>query len=134
MTIINSLNNILITGKQKFGLNVGIVSHITGNKYTIAAVESDYEGFEVGSVYDIENTYCKDIVLNKKTMTFDEITEMLKHPVYLSAQLRAYIGTPIFVSGNVWGTLNFSSLKPRNPIFNEQDFKYIEYLARIIPM
>ena len=61
-----------------------------------------------------------------------EITEMLKHPCYLNTQLRAYIGTPLVVNDEIWGTLNFSSQKPRLPQFSHQDFHSIESLAREI--
>jgi len=65
-------------------------------------------------------------------MTYDdvaEITEMLKHPCYRNTQLRAYIATPLLINNRIWGTLNFSSLKPKQPAFTQADYQYVESLA-----
>ena len=59
-----------------------------------------------------------------------QISAMLKHPVYLYMQLRAYIGAPIMVHGEFWGTLNFSSKKPRESAFSAADLDLIEQLAK----
>lgn len=127
------LKKLLLQGKSLMGVHVGIVSRITNDKYHIYAIESDYDGINKGDVFDLADTYCRDVVTQKKTMTYDdvsEITEMLKHPVYLTTQLRAYIGTPLIIDDQVWGTLNFSSRHPKLPNFSTADYKLIESLAK----
>jgi len=65
-------------------------------------------------------------------MTYDdvaEITEMLKHPCYQNTQLRAYIGTPLIINDQIWGTLSFSSLKPKEPNFTAADYRLVDSLA-----
>lgn len=127
-----SLRKILLEGKTAFDVHVGIISRIQHNSYQVLEVDTDYGGIYKGDIFALENTYCRDVVSKQKTLTFDdvsEITEMLKHPVYLSTQLRAYIGTPIFLDNQVWGTLNFTSRQPKRPEFSQQDYRIIESLA-----
>jgi len=129
------LGEILIVGKNTLHLNVGIISHIVGDTYTIKAIDSDYDGMQVGGEYVLSDTYCKDVAINKKTMYYKnvaEITDLLKHPVYLSLQLRAYIGTPIMVNGEFWGTLNYSSKTPRKMPFTDADIQLLEKQTKTI--
>lgn len=128
------LNEILLQGKRRLGLNVGIISYVRNEQYHVYAVESDYDAIRLkeGDVFDLANTYCRDVVVKRKTMTYDdvaEISEMLKHPVYLNTQLRAYIGTPIILNNQVWGTLDFSSREPKESCFTSADYRLIESMA-----
>jgi len=126
------LHSILVEGKASLGMAVGIVSRIEGDDYTVVALESEYDGFNEGDVYELGKTYCRDVALNHKTMTYpnvSQISEMLKHPVYLSTQLRAYIGAPVVINDGFWGTLNFSSQIPRNSDFSADEYQLVERLA-----
>lgn len=126
------LNKLLLQGKTILGLNVAIVGRIHNETYHVYSVDSDYGGIEQGDVFELGDTYCRDVITKNKTMTYDdvaEITEMLKHPCYQYTQLRAYIGTPIFVDNRVWGTLSFSSLKPKATSFTAEDYHLVESLA-----
>ena len=126
------LKKLLVQGKSLMGVHVGIVSRIQHDKYHVYAIDSEYDGINKGDVFDLEDTYCRDVVTQKKTMTYDdvaEITEMLKHPVYLTIQLRAYIGTPLIIDDQVWGTLSFSSRLPKQPNFSTADYELVESLA-----
>jgi len=128
-----TLKEILLEGKAILGVQVGIISRIEKEQYHVYAVESEYANINTGDIFDLEKTYCRDVITNNKTMIFDdvaEISELLKHPCYLNTQLRAYIGTPLILDNQIWGTLNFSSLRPKQPAFTHQDFSTIESLAQ----
>ena len=135
MDIKQQLGEILSVGKNTLHLNVGIISHIVGETYTIKVIDSDYTDLQAGGEYTLSDTYCKDVAANRKTMFYKnvaEITELLKHPIYLSLQLRAYIGTPIMVNGELWGTLNYSSKTPRKTPFADSDIQLLESQAETI--
>lgn len=132
MTAELDLHHIIQRGRYSLGLHVGIVSHIEGDIYTIVSVLSDYPGFHAGDCFELGNTYCLDVSKRKEVMTYPDVAniqEMLKHPVYLSTQLRAYIGAPVMVDNYLWGTLNFSSKFPKHE-FADDDFRLMESLCR----
>lgn len=131
MTAETELHHILQQGKYSLGLHVGIVSRIVAESYTIVAVRSDYPGFCAGDQFELGNTYCLDVSRRHRIMTYPDVAniqEMLKHPVYLSTQLRAYIGAPIMVDDCFWGTLNFSSRFPKQE-FADDDFRLMDALS-----
>ncbi|MCC0177076.1 PAS domain S-box protein [Waterburya agarophytonicola K14] len=124
----------LKTGCEIFGLATGIVSQITEQTYKILAVRSPLN-LSVGLEFDYRETYCQQIVDKQETIAYfnvSQMVEMQRHPVYLNLDLKSYIGTPIFVNGNLYGTLNFSSIPPRGNDFHSSEREIIELMARDI--
>ena len=60
------------------------------------------------------------------------VEQMQTHPLYLKFDLKSFIGTPIFVNGSFYGTLNFSSVPPRGTDFASYQREVIELMARDI--
>ena len=124
----------LATGCEILGLSVGIVSEVIGGRYLIRAVVADLS-LEVGQEFELADTYCAAVVGAKETIAYDRVgahADMLLHPVYQALQLESYIGTPIFVSGTLYGTLNFSAAEPRERVFGEREREIVELMAQTI--
>jgi signal transduction histidine kinase len=58
-----------------------------------------------------------------------EIAEFKDHPVYVNLKLEAYLSAPIFVNEKLYGTLNFTSLIPRQHGFSEHEHDLISMMA-----
>ena len=61
-----------------------------------------------GDMFSLSETYCKKSSRKKKTTTWIEIgkdTTMKTHRAYIDMQIETYIGTPIWVNGEIYGTL-----------------------------
>lgn len=130
-------DSILKEGCEILGLSMGIVSHVRDNRYEIVAVHSDTGVFVPGESFPLGDTYCRDVVSSAKTIALTEIDEvpgMQLHPLYHVLALEAYISTPIFVNGSVWGTLNFSSMRVRPSEFSEDEIKFVESAAANISL
>lgn len=124
----------LETGCQIFGLSTGIVSHVRDCTYTILAVETDLS-LERGAEFVLKDTYCTTVVKERRTVAYTHVgkVETLQtHPVYQNLKLESYIGTPIFVRGKIYGTLNFSDTKIRQENFQPQERELIELMAQSI--
>jgi GAF domain-containing protein len=114
---------------------MGIVSYIDESRYVVRACRSNDSPIPEGTEFELQDTYCSDVVRERRTKFYKnvaEISEMLKHPCYINTQLRAYIGTPIYMGGKVWGTLNFSSMSPSKLDYSEEEVKYLESQARVV--
>ncbi len=124
----------LQTGCQMLKLSTGIVSKVENDIYEIVAVESPLD-LAVGYEVDCKNTYCTEVVDTLSTITFAQvgaIESMKNHPVYLNLKLESFIGTPIFVNGNLYGTLNFSDTNLRKDIFTQEEREIVELMAKDI--
>lgn len=125
--------NILSTGLEALSLTLGVVSHIENDLYKIVAVISENDVFVPGEVFRLHDTYCREVIEDCKTLALTKLngkSGLCAHPLYTKIPLEAYIGTPIYKNGNVWGTLNFSSQKIKDHAFKDEEIAMIEKLAR----
>jgi PAS domain S-box-containing protein len=125
----------LVTGCSMFGMSTGIISQIEGQVYRIKAVRSPLKFLEAGLEFSLKDTCCAAVIKEKRTTTYtcvSEIESMKTHPVYQALKLESYVGTPIFVNGQVYGTLNFSALEARVDRFQIQELELIELMAESI--
>ena len=125
-------NDYLVAGCQMLGMSTGIVSQVQDCIYRIVAVNSPL-GLEAGYETPCKDTYCAEVVDTQTTITYAEvgkIESMANHPVYLNIKLESFIGTPIFVRGELYGTLNFSDTSPRRKGFSAEEITIIELMAK----
>lgn len=122
----------LHTGLEIFDLSTGIISQIEGDLYTIYAVVSDFPTLFPNQQFSLSDTYCEQVVCQQKTVSytnFGKLEKMSNHPAYCNFGLESYIGTPIWVNGKLYGTLNFSSTKVREQEFSDRERETIELMA-----
>lgn len=120
---------ILTEGRHRFGAMLGIVSQIHNGTYGIFAASSATGIPEAGDRYPLAAVYCREVVECRHTVAITEINGeqgMRLHPLYDAIPCEFYISSPIFVGGEVWGTLNFTSFTKRDAPFSVEDIAYNE--------
>ncbi len=135
MQIEKFLQNKLELGSKFFKLEAGIVSKVTGSDYLIIAAKTEMPFFKVDDIFQLENTFCRDVVERKATLSYNKISsnsKMKLHPAYRKLFLESYIGTPIIIKNKVWGTFNFSSIQAKLKNFTKNDSNFIEQNAQEI--
>ncbi|MCL9783445.1 sensor domain-containing diguanylate cyclase [Vibrio sp. S4M6] len=127
------ISQLLILGLERFNLDIGILSKIEGNTYTVLnCVTPEEVDVNSGDTFDYDATYC-EITCN----TFGPVAiehmgknnQYASHPAYAAFGLEAYIGIPIFVDDELFGTLNFSSAKPYDRKFESTDIDALKLMA-----
>lgn len=128
------VNRALQEGLAMLQLDLGIVSNIVGNNYTILFFSPFDAPLEKNQTFDLNTTYCSLTVKNKDVIAIDHMANSIYsgHPCYSSFSLESYIGVPIFVEGLTYGTLNFSSTVPRSTPFTEEDKNFVRLMGRWI--
>jgi GAF domain-containing protein len=128
-------DEILQKGCARYDQPLGIVSRISGNKYTIQAVSTISGIPQVGDLYALDAVYCREVYETKKTVTiteFDGVPGMRRHPLYDTIPCETYISSPILVDGEVWGTLNYSGFEVRETPFSADEVALNEHDAAAI--
>ena len=113
---------------------VGIVSHIYNDVYQIVTINREMGMLINGAVFALSDTYCRDVYRADATIAITEINGqpgMVRHPLYVSLPIEAYISAPIHHRGRVWGTINFTSTVLRKP-FSQQERQLVEGYAATI--
>lgn len=124
------VNAILRLGCSHFDLPIGIFSRIEGDTYTVQEAVHPQDALTPGMTFELGGTYCIHVYQANDVKGFHHVaeSEIRRHPCYENFGLEAYIGTPIVVDGQRYGTLNFSSAAPTRP-FSGQDDELVRLFA-----
>ncbi|MCB2203359.1 response regulator [bacterium] len=125
----------LRTGSEMLGMENGLITRLAGSGYEIHAVRSPSEEMQPGQYFDLACSYCSVVADKHQTIAVNDTTEDDEYPDVMlcgTLQVQSYLGTPIHVRGEVYGTLCFSSPHPRQNAFRPSDSEAIELLARSI--
>ena len=130
MTYDKKIESLLRVGLNHFGLEVAILSHITGNDYTVENCVDLRGELEPSTKFDVAGTYCAHTLRENKAIGFHFVgkSEIQNHPCYKNSQLESYIGTPLRLDGKLYGTVNFSSPSPVE-LFCKDDYILMELLS-----
>lgn len=127
--------NYLQSGCHILGFSAGAIGQVKDQTYTFLAVHSDFEQLIPNLQVSLKDTFCSQVVSQRKTVTFQNIgehPEMRCHPLYEALKLESYIGTPIFVQDEFFGTLCFFAGQPRLQGFEQYETEMIELMAQSI--
>ncbi len=126
------MEGLLRLGLERFGLDIGIVSLIVEDTYeVVAAVAPEGVALGPGDTFELGNTYCSVTIGSTGPVGFEcaAESEFATHPAYGIFKLEAYIGLPIHVNGELYGTLNFSSAAARERSFEAADLDALRLMG-----
>ncbi|GAC1460215.1 MAG: hypothetical protein NVSMB70_05610 [Chamaesiphon sp.] len=123
---------LLEMGCQRLNLDVAIISNITDGRFEVIAAQSLDNAINPGDVFKLAETYCIQVLQASEPISFEHAAscEWSNHACYDVFKLEAYIGTPIVVAGKIYGTLSFSSHKPRSKLFKPVDKELLKLMAQ----
>jgi len=109
------LASLLELGCERFGLEIGIVSRIRGDRYEVCALRAP-EGFPVasGGVLPLGDTVCRHTSAGDRPVAVDRVSEApwARPPERDPLGLEAYLGVPLASGSRPFGTLVFASRSP----------------------
>jgi PAS domain S-box-containing protein len=128
------IEELLAVGCRTLELEIGIVSHVRGTDYTVETVHAPDAEIESGDQFDLESTYCAEVVEEEAVCSFTDAVADGKetHPAYRELGLESYIGVPLVVDGERYGTVNFSSPTTRVTRFGASERTFVELLAGLV--
>jgi len=128
------IRELLAVGCRTLDLEIGIVSQIRDDDYTIGAVHAPESDIESGDQFDLEATYCEAVVNEDAVCAFTDAVSDGKetHPAYREFELESYIGVPLVVDGDRYGTVNFSSPTTRVAPFGTFERTFVELLTELV--
>jgi len=133
LPVARQVDEILALGCELFGEEIGIVSRIEGNHYAVKNVYPRDGIIKCNNVFDLQNTFCQITFQANGPMGTNDVrnSPWKAHPC-IETGLESYIGVPIIVNGERYGTLNFSSPKPKASQFSALDHELIDTLGQWI--
>ncbi|MEG4803277.1 response regulator [Microcoleus sp. ARI1-B5] len=126
------LQELLAMGCRQLGLSVGILSRIQGDNYQIMAVECPDGSIAPSQIYDLEKTFCVATAMAKEPMYFESVrfSGLCFNSDDPAFNVEAYMGIPVTVAGEVYGTLCFFSGTPLTEPFRVVDRELVKLMAQ----
>ncbi|MEG4960192.1 MULTISPECIES: response regulator [unclassified Microcoleus] len=126
------LQELLAMGCRQLGMSVGILSSIQGDNYQIMAVECPDGSIVKEQIYDLEKTFCVATAMAKEPIYFESVrfsglSFNTDEPAF---KIEAYMGIPVTVAGEVYGTLCFFSPTPVTEPFRVVDRELMKLMAQ----
>lgn len=124
------LDALLKLGTQHFGLPIGILGEVIDQRYVVARAVAPDDALPPGTEFPLNETYCEHTLRADGPVGVHHVARsaLREHPYYEKSRLEAYLGAPVIVDGERYGTLSFSSSAPTTP-FTEQDHALIKLCA-----
>lgn len=112
-------------------LEVGIISQVVDGQYIVEYCYPENSGIGHGDIFPLKDTCCS-ITLKKNDVL--SIQDMIKgeyknHPCNEVFDIGTYIGAPLYVDGDLYGTINFSGAASRVEAFEDSDHLLVNLLA-----
>jgi transcriptional regulator with GAF, ATPase, and Fis domain len=129
------LNEILTLGCQLLKMETGIISQVSNDNYKIIALNTPLDVFSINEKLALKNTYCSTVIKEQDCVYFEHIAmikTMRVHPLYKSLKLESYLGLPLIINKQCYGTLSFYSQHARNNPFAWHEIQTIKLLTHLV--
>jgi len=131
----DQIHYVLQESTKYLGAELGIISQIEDNEYTVLDFYSTSPTeLQVGQKFVLGDTYCSITLAEDSIVDIGHMADSKYngHPCYALFGLETYIGVPIWIKGERFGTLNFSSPKPRKESFSEIDYDFVFIMGQLL--
>jgi|GEM_PF-179387 PAS domain S-box-containing protein len=128
------IRSVLETAADTLGFPIAYFTRIDDRSQHIVATVGDHDDIYAGAVDPLEETYCrKTIAAEEPLVVADAEAEgWAEDPAYEKFGLSCYLGAPVTVAGETYGTLCFADDTPRPGVDSGVLETTVELLARIV--
>jgi len=124
------LEAVLQVGSNILKLPFGFISKIEKDEYNILVNNCKDLGIE--NKTKLQETLCSITIEEGDVVFLRDIgkSEHNLHPEYKKLKIETYAGAPVFVAGQIYGTIHFASFESYAGDFHEIDIEFLRLLAR----
>ncbi|NEQ54189.1 MAG: response regulator, partial [Leptolyngbya sp. SIO3F4] len=107
----DSIQALLAMGRKQFNLEIGTLAKINRERYEIIASQLSDDVTTQGTIYQLKQQFCAEVLKLNRPLYITKVghTRWNNHPCYQAFRYEAYIGAPVVVNGDLYGTLSFAS-------------------------
>ena len=128
------VDDLLRIGQRVFGTDYATLSRAQGDGYVFEVVRAPDDSVSAGDVVDMEATNCEQVVLTEETLVLANVAadapEMTDRKGFADWGVNCYLGTPVIVEGDVYGTFCFYHTEPRTEPFSDWEVTLVDLMGR----
>jgi diguanylate cyclase (GGDEF)-like protein/PAS domain S-box-containing protein len=132
MELEEKIEAVIAMGCSFFRMKSGIVARVEGQDFEIVASHNGKPGLERGAVRPMASMFSATVVARNETVAIDHASRQgwNMHPALREQGLETFIGTPVQISGRIFGVLSFASNAPRTHAFTEAEKDFLRLMAQ----
>lgn len=124
------LDSALAAGATALGMDIAFVAQRKAAHLEMLACQGG-DDLARGKTLPLDLTYCDRTLQNGQLLSLPDVLEssLAESACYREFRFRAYIGIPLLIQGQIFGTLAFLARAPRET-FSIADTEFVQQLAR----
>ncbi|WP_181685236.1 PAS domain S-box protein [Halorhabdus salina] len=123
---------IIEIGRERVGLSVGYLTAIEDGVVELSTLTGESDQLSAGQQLPLEDTFCETVVEREDVFSiydapgqgFDD------EPAYQQFGISAYVGAPLFVDGDLQGTICFVAQDARDEPFSTLELTFVRNLVQ----
>lgn len=125
---------LLELGRTELDASYGTLSEIEGDDYLFEVVAADDDSIEAGDVVPVSATNCEIAARTQRTLVLGDVArdapDETDRAGYTEWGIACYIGAPVYVGDEVYGTFCFYDTEPRQGQFSEWERTLVDLMSR----
>ncbi|WP_167599456.1 hybrid sensor histidine kinase/response regulator [Halorussus marinus] len=125
---------LLDIGRDALGTSYGTLSDVRGDEYVYEVVRSPDDSVRAGDTVPLSSTNCERSVATEQTLVLSNVAEdapeLTDRAGYTEQGISCYLGAPVSVDGEVYGTFCFYDDQPRETEFSEWDVTLVDLMSQ----
>ena len=133
LSVDEKFDRVLEIGTEELGYPIGYLTELSGDSLEIISAVGDNEVIQEHLTVPLRATFCEQTIKSAEPMVLSDAArdERWSDSVaFEQSGLRCYVGAPIIVDGEVYGSLCFASEQPRDQTTVEDDELTVKTLAQ----
>ncbi len=132
LSLEEKIERAITIGRDRLDVPYGVLSYTGSGEYEIVDSTFSEGAFVAGSVHDLETTWCRHVVGDREILAVADAGDSpyADDVAREATNLQCYIGAPILIDGETYGTLCYSGEEPREDEFTDDERRFVRLLTR----
>ncbi|SFG04800.1 PAS domain S-box-containing protein [Halopelagius inordinatus] len=126
------IDDLLVGVRKAVGTEYATFSRVQDGEHVFEAIEGpDDSDLRVGDPVPLEQRpNCEHVVVNEQTLVFDDVaSDVPESAAESTLDVSCYLGAPVVVGGEVYGTLCFYGTDARDQSFSDWEVTFVDILS-----
>jgi PAS domain S-box-containing protein len=127
------VQDLLELGRAELETEYGTLSMIRGEEYVFEFVDADDESIQSGDIVPVSATNCELVASRERTLVLGNVErdapEETDRAGFTEWGVSCYIGAPVFVENDVYGTFCYYDTEPRADQFSDWEETLVDLMS-----
>ena len=134
LSLEEKITRAITVGRDRLGVSGGLLSYVGDGDYEVIDSTVSKGDYAAGSVQDLDEQWCRHVVRDRRILAVADADDSTYRddPARDATGVQCYVGAPVLVDGETYGTLCYFDETPRETSFTEDERRFVRLLTRWI--